>query len=452
MLEGINQRKIVKHARACVNAIGTPDPGPVEKPVRAWSSHGVSITILGTEGVRAFNELVKHLLQAGCVEDKLVEQVYARNTLETKTRELIATIANRHGRYATKEQTQLAVEDWMLSFHADFPQQSFYVPVVNLKLASPLSIGKVTFHPLNHDFTAQLISSYNHVVDSSKASDVSKDVLKQRAVELLEGGDTIAEVCLAVDTSLGDELCIDYTERALNMLRYYGYFLYPPSNRAYIGIRGHLSRGHYGILQLIPERRSGLTSRLTGPLATYDLSGQNLDKIREWGLEFLSKLLAHEQNGEVETSLLSAVEWLGRATQSSQPATRYLNLWIGAETLLTCDDDKNRDEKQRQLIAKRVSMILPLVDKSARDSVQNLWTGKSKLYDVRSDIVHSGYSDDLADYLPKLEFYTPRIIMACIKLLMGGNRWPTKSQFLEWLESKKGVDNELSCTSAHRTR
>lgn len=440
MLEGINQRKIEKYVRVCVNTIGTPEYGTVEIPLKAWSLNGISMTILNIEGVKAFNKLLEHLLQNGRVEDKPLEQIYAKKTLETKVQELITNVVNQYSRYATtKKKMQSAIEDWMLSFHADFPQQSFYVPIVNLKLASPLSIGKVTFYPLNHDFKAQLIRSYDYVVDSTKASDASKEVLKRRAVELLEEGDTLAETRFAVDTALGNELCIDYTEQTLNVLRYYGYFLYPPSHRAHIGIRGKISRNRYGILQLLPEKRSGLAYRRTGPLAAYDLSGQNLDKVRELGLEFLSKLLIHEPNSEFEIALLSAVEWLGRAAQTPQPEVRYLNLWIGVETLFTCDDDKDRDEKKGQLISERVSMIWTSVEQSEREKVKNLWN--DKLYNVRNDIVHRGYSEVLSDYLAYLEYYAPLVIMDCIHLLMDGNTWQTKSQFLKWLESKGNISD-----------
>lgn len=434
MLERVNLREIVKLVRMCINAIGTPEPGPVGKPLKVWSSQGTSVTILGINGVRAFGKLVRHL-EAGYVESKPVQKVYARKTLNSKMQELISGIVNQYGRYATKEQVSSAINEWVLGFHADFPLTNYYVPVINLKLRMPLTIGKVIFRPMSPEFANQLLSSHNFVVDHANASDELKERLKRDATELLQGqnSDVVAEIALAVDEALGYELCINYVEQALNVLRYYGYFLYPQSQQTYIGIQGRLSRGNLSILHLIPGKRTGSSYRRTGPLAAFDLSDKNLDRIKAWGLDFLSKLLTDEPSNEVAGAVLSGIEWSGRGSQILEPDTRYLNLWTAVETLLTCEDDKKRTETQGQLIAKRVSLILPLVNKKKRESVQNLWN--EKLYKVRCDLVHQSHSQYLIDYLPKLEFYAPRVIMCCIEKLVTGNNWPTKAEFLSSLEA-----------------
>ena len=243
----------------------------------------------------------------------------------------------------------------------------------------------------------------------------------------------MAEVHQAVDESLGYELCAICAEQALNVLRYYSYFLYPRSQQAYIGLQGRLLGGTFGVLSLIPEERTGLSFRQSGPLITYDLSGENLDWVKAWGLDFFSKLLADEPSNEVEAALLNGIEWSGRASQSLEPESRYLNLWTAVETLLTSDSDKGREETQAQLVAKRASLSLSFVNAKKREGFQNLWS--AKLYKVRCDLVHQGYSKDLVDYLPKLEFYAPRVIMSCIERLASGNTWSTKAEFYSSIEA-----------------
>ncbi len=431
MLTRISKREVVKLAHRCINSIGIPAPGPVNKSLKAWSSQGVSVTILGVDGTGAFKKLIQHL-KTGYVEGKTVAKIYAEKTLNSKVQELISGIVNRYDRYATKDQVGSVVDEWVLRFHANFPLTSYYVPVVNLKLAAPLNIGKVVFHPLTPELVGRLLCSHSYIVDHAKTSVRLKERLKQDAAELLQGENcwVLAEATLAVDEPLGEELSIEYVEQSLNVLRYYGYFLYSPSKQAYIGIRGRLSRGTLGMLYIVPDKQSGLFQRCTGPLVTYDLSGDYLDRIKTWALDFLSRVLANGPTNELETALISSIEWSGRASQSLQPESRYLNLWIAVETLLTCDGDKERGETQGQLIAKRAALMLN--GKRITKSIQNLWN--DKLYKVRCDLVHQGHSAELADYLPKLEFYAPIVIMSSIKKLETGSTWSSKIEFLSWLE------------------
>lgn len=257
MLEMRDERQLVKLVHACVNAIGAPKPRPLRKPLIFWSSYGISVTILGHEGVDAFNKLIQHL-ENSSVEGKPVEQIYGEKTLKTKAQDLISDIVNHYGRYATKEQVRTAIDEWVLSFHADFPCTSYYVPIINLKLADLLTIGRVTFHPVSPKFVEQLISSSYYETNYTGVPPELKETLRKRTVDLFQAYkcDAVAEVPLGVDETLGHELCISYTEQALNVLRYYGYFLYSRPQQAYIGIKGRISRSNFGILHHIPGKRS----------------------------------------------------------------------------------------------------------------------------------------------------------------------------------------------------
>ena len=434
MLEIKDEGRLVKLVRACISTIGTPKPGPLRKPLVAWSSYGISVTILGHEGVNAFNKLIQHL-ENSSVEGKPVEQIYSEKTLKTKAQDLISDIVNHYGRYATKEQVRAAIDEWVLNFHAAFPSTSYYVPIINLKLADILKIGRVTFHPVSPKFVDQLISSSYNEANFTGVLPELKESLRKHTVDLFQTGkcDAVAEVPLGVDETLGYELCISYTEQALNVLRYYGYFLYSRSQQTYIGIKGRISRSNFGILHHIAEKMTGLSYRRTGPLVPYDLSGENLDRVREWGLDFLSKLLVNDELNEVEAALLDAIEWAGRASQSVEAEARYLDLWIAIETLVTCKADQKNEKKRGQLIAKRASMILPFVDEEERDKMRNYWN--DKLYKVRCDLVHKGRSEDLGNHLPKLEFYALKVIMSYIERLVDGRTASTKTEFLSQLDA-----------------
>lgn len=434
MLEMRDERQLVKLVHACVNAIGAPKPGPIRKPLIAWSSYGISVTILGHEGVDAFNKLIHHL-EDSYVEGKPAKQIYGEKTLKTKVQDLISKVVNQYGRYCGKAEVSAAIDEWVLGFHADFSRTPYYIPIINLKLADLLTIGRVTFHPASPEFVDQLISSSYYGAYHTEELPEPNESLRKHAVDLFRADKcgAVAEVPINVNETLGYELCINYIDQALNVLRYYGYFLYSRSQQAYIGIKGRLLRGSFGILHHIPEKRPGLFYRQTGPLVSYDLSGKKLDVLRKGRLGFLSKLLAKEGTNELESSLLGAIEWSGRASQSVDAEARYLNLWIAIETLVTCKADRKNEEKQRQLIAKRASMILPFVDEDERDKLKTYWN--DKLYKVRCDLVHGGRSEDLADHLPKLEFYAPRVIMSYIENLVDGGAESTKTEFLSWLDA-----------------
>jgi hypothetical protein len=161
MVETSGERPLVKLVHACVNAIGAPKPGPLRKPLVAWSSYGISVTILGHEGVDAFNKLIHHLKNSS-VEGKPVKQICGEKTLKTKAQDLISDIVNQYGRYSTKEQIRTTIDEWFLHFYTEVSYTSYFVPVINLKVADLLTIGRVTFHPVSPKFVDQLISSsYN---------------------------------------------------------------------------------------------------------------------------------------------------------------------------------------------------------------------------------------------------------------------------------------------------
>jgi len=422
MLKIEDEKQFVKLVRACINAIGTPKPEPIGEPLVAWSSYGISATVLGRKGVDAFEKLVQHLGNS-YVEGKPAKQIYALKTLRAKAQELISDVVNHYNRYATKEQVRVAIGEWALNFHPDLPSAFYYAPIINLKLTEPLAIGKVILYPASTALVDEIVHN-------------TPDILKKRVTELFspKNCDTIAKVPLCVDETLGHELCVSYTEQALNVLRYYGYFLYSRPEQAYIGIQGHLSKVNFSILHHIPGKKAGLSYRRTGPLAPYDLSGENLEQIRKGGLDFLSTLLANDEPNEVEAALLGAIEWAGRASQSLKPEARYLNFWVAIELLLTCDADKRRqDATLGSLIAARASRILPFVNEEERDKARNYWN--NKLYKVRCDLVHRGRSEDLADHLPKLESYGPIVIMSYIKKLMSGSAPSSKDVFLSQLDA-----------------
>jgi len=433
MLEMRDEKQLVKLVHTCINAIGAPEPGPIRKPLIAWSSYGISLTILGREGVDAFKKLIHHL-EISYVEGKPAKQIYGEKSLESKAQDLISKVVNQYGRYCGKAEVSTAIDEWVLGFHADFSRTPYYIPIVNLKLADLLTIGRVTFHPASPEFVDQLISSSYCGAYHTEEPPEPNESLRKRAVDLFRADKcgAVAEVPINVNETLGYELCISYTEQTLNVLRYYGYFLYSRPQQTYIGIQGRLLRGSFGILHHIPEKRPGLFYMRTGPLVPYDLSGKKLDVLRKWRLGFLSELLAKEGTNELESSLLGAIEWSGRASQSVDAEARYLNLWIAIETLVTCKADRINEEKQRQRIAQRVSMILPFVDEDERDKLKSYWN--DKLYKVRCDLVHAGRSRDLADHLPKLEYYAPRVIMSYIENLVNGTAASTKTEFLSWLD------------------
>jgi len=440
MLEGVDKRRIIKLVHACINAIGTPIPGPVDRPGRFWSRHGVSVNILGIEGARSFEQLVQLLMTKGRIAGVSLNQLYAEKTIEQKAQDFISTVVDQHDRFATRDQIAAIYDYWARDFEVKFPVTKYYAVVANVRLVQPLQIGQATFRPFTQETQQEVLHAFASIVDSTQDSQGVKASIKEQASEVLSVGsnNVLAEIELEnVDRTLGYQLCLTYTQSALNVLRFYGYFLYSRAQKPHVDIRGQLYRDRLGIIAIAPQQSFGMHVEVTGPIVIYDLSDNNRQKLEELGLSYVSHLLAARRNdnlGEVEASLLAAIEWAGRAAQSTEPEARYLNLWIGIETLLTCDDDTTRQESQGQLIALRASLLLPMKDDQARIRVQNLWN--DRLYQVRNDLVHCGGSVDLDEFLPKLELYAPVVILRCVEELSHGPTWSSKTRFLDWVESR----------------
>lgn len=211
-------------------------------------------------------------------------------------------------------------------------------------------------------------------------------------------GHALAHTTLSVETRKGAELSRRFLEEALHALRFLGGFLYREADAPLIAEVGEVHRGGREILAL-KEHRFAWYHDETGPLYPFELTGANLRRAESLGLTELQTIMRKdvEQRTEIEKALLNAVFWVSRAQTDDSTEGRFVKFCIGMESILLT----RRESPKGESMAKRLASLL---SGSPQDRDQIFEISKN-IYNIRSEIVHEGFSPRGAAYSPITRHY-----------------------------------------------
>lgn len=111
---------------------------------------------------------------------------------------------------------------------------------------------------------------------------------------------------------------------------------------------------------------------------------------RQLGLVRVNDLLANETRTDLEDRIVTAIAWAGRARVEHRPEHRFLLYAIALEALLA-------KPNARSGVTERLRLRVAFLVHRKATSRKTLAATMSRLYDLRSSLVHAGTAEELAD-------------------------------------------------------
>lgn len=389
------------------------------------SEAGPCLVLVG-DGALAFDEAVEEL-----GKDAVIGAQVSRKAIVSELDELVRLC---HREPATELTEPAHVRPMLKRLRARVEQWSVVMPVDNLKLLldEPLELAGVRL-VRGADAIEATAARLHLGVDRTLGSSEAKATQKVQLQELLEKQFPVDAAWLWLDIAGEEgrvaELARARAQRAVDVLRCLGRVRFPSGERRYIGLRGDVHRDSQLSVRFAGSGM-GVDLQATGALFPCELDEEALTHFRDaCGLDALSRLLAKETSaqGELEEAISAAVSWIGRGLVEPDPASRALFLTIGLERLLLGDGEPHDNIADR--IARRLSWLLG----ETKDVRLRLSRTSKELYNLRSEVAHTGCAEIDDDKVSQLEILT---VHAIIRMALRTAEWSTHGAFAAWVEEQ----------------
>ncbi len=259
-----------------------------------------------------------------------------------------------------------------------------YYPVDGLTSDGlPFSFGNVTFCIFSTEEVMALIQNS----DRQQAKNRKQNNSHSAVSEMIQGGVSGKPVgvtaVMATEREAAKALAFKELRLTLDVMNFFSDLI--PYSNGYFFLPGDRSRTVVTTLVTSSDVQQSYSvgRQVIGPLAP--LSAKLLkdtDQTSQVGLTAASSLLV-ERKGGLQERLLSAIQWAGRATVDSRKEETFLLYAIALESLILAENEKD------ELIYRLKTRVAHLIGEGVQSRKQ-LSKQVKDLYDVRSQIVHSG--------------------------------------------------------------
>lgn len=438
MLSNINKKRMVQLLSQCLSAIGFPDPGPLSENVRMWSRDGLFVSML-EPGVRPFTDLINLIEKQSQVDGRPISEIFSQKHIQAETERLIGQLVVRAGEgqqepsELEEDQIRKVVDKWLRGFETPSEVAAYYTVIGNLIMEAPVKVGRITLSPLDDEARETLLSSCSRVIGRMADTEEVKEQFKRHVAGAFQVGQgrVVAQGTVSrAEPRRAQEIFRERVREVLHVLRFFGYFIHPPSQRLLLDLIGRVYLGQNVFLRLVPDNRISLTFAQAKDPRPYELTGKQLQHLKKIGLPLMGDILAKEEDDRapLENSCVNAITWISRALEDDVADSRFLKLCIAMESLLL----RRSDQPFRQIMAERVAFLLGQGLAGRLGIVRDV----KKIYDVRSAIAHEGHSPVLEEWLGKTEFYSTHTVLGFIQL-MRKQGWSSVDDFINWLDKLK---------------
>jgi hypothetical protein len=159
---------------------------------------------------------------------------------------------------------------------------------------------------------------------------------------------------------------------------------------------------------------------------------ETLQRMRtEYAFDQLSGILAKQatDRSELESVLVTAIRWLGRASAALEPPEELLMIAIALERLLASDEEEWGGAAISEKVPRRASFLL-----SDEQAERKRIFGRTKeLYNLRSRVVHAGSIRIEERDLVDMEAYARDCLLRLVPRL---GHWEKQRQFTDWVEEQ----------------
>jgi hypothetical protein len=194
--------------------------------------------------------------------------------------------------------------------------------------------------------------------------------------------------------------------------------------------------------------KDSLSFESVGALVPFVIDEHFIDSMKKCGFDIIDALFAKEEYNELESRILTAIYWYGKAVDvqlsrnlsdrkskdrskdfdKMKEADRLLKLVIALESLLIF----NKNEPPTNNVIGRTATLLA----KNKEGYREIKGIMDKIYEFRSEIVHHGKISFSLSELYQLQFITRDVILV---LLMKKDEWNIHdlSDFIYWLEKNR---------------
>lgn len=449
-------KSIIKDALLFICMNTQPKQGPT---VRFWSRNNISFLLNEQEESR-FAEAVREILK-----DRMVSENWTIREIEGEVEDIISRTSQVP---IAQRQTNIVseIDNFFKSITKEIREYQFVVPIFNLKIHKPLQIGDVRFKFFSSYQVKKWLKMFREVIESVPKYNAQKKkesikLIMQENIEPLRNK-VCAETIVKARIERAREIALRKIAQAVDILKLYCLVVERGPYGSNVGLVGETlgSSVRAMLVRSISDANLHPALERVGSLYGLEIDSKLLKMMRKIGIRKVNKMLLAKKRTWVENKVLRAIYWYSRIFDT--PLRR-----VDEEKILL----KKKKHKRRKRSSKREEIVeyghlndrlvksmlafesLLIIDK--HESIQNniaersayiLRKGYTKrkdlknfikdMYDLRSDVVHRGFTYVSVGELSQfISYVREAIITIILKKDRLGLR--TQQDFYEWFEKKK---------------
>lgn len=322
-----------------------------------------------------------------------VKEKYSKKTVEKFIENAIfyvLDLGNNRTREPFEARLDKAIKDIRDKLTAEPKQWTVIIPVKNLKIETPINIGKVRFSRVNESHLEQLKRELQDKVASTSASPEEKNAHLIWVKDRLEkdfSNKTVASITVkACDGEAAISSALNILRLTIDIINFYSDVFLLFSN-AYVYLPGEISPQFVRSVAC-SDGSFYYSSRWIGPLyaVTIEDHGERLTDT-DYAKKVLSRIdeiLRKDKRNNLEEILISSIRCAGMASTNPRQEAAFLQYMTALESMLLTNDEKSELNYRLGLRA----AILTADELEVRKKFKKKF---KELYRIRSSIVHSGY-------------------------------------------------------------
>jgi Apea-like HEPN len=326
---------------------------------------------------------------------------------------------------ALRKQLSAAPKEWRLS-----------VPAYDIERTMlPMTFGGVEFAEGTEAaelVTAPIVNFRPHPRRAAKKVKEEQGYIRQdrrKMITIFERQPIATVRVFATDVDAARRLGLERIRKAVDILTFFAGFFTQMKHRfrAFVAPEGQRQDLH----SLVSEVGTGRCNWGRSSPKARPLSGININSSRstEIGFPMVDEMLSKEKPSDLETRLLTAMSWAGRAHAQHRRDQAFMIFAVALESLLTKPSARSGVTDR---LCRRVAHIIS----TSPEAGKAIFGDAQSLYRIRSILVHTGESAGLTDEdLDTIE----ELVDRTVTVVLTGEPFTTmktSAEFEQWLDDQ----------------
>ncbi|MBN1317521.1 MAG: hypothetical protein JXA42_18710 [Anaerolineales bacterium] len=361
---------------------------------------------LNGDDVKWYRKGLKSLIDAidsEMISPKSVEKLYQRTIFS------VLDLADKRRDKSFDQRLKIALNDLEQSLNAPLKTYAVYYPIGGLSEEGlPVQVGNVTFCL----FQNEQLEGFNEIVRAYSGDDPNQFRIREDTIDWINNSRIVGSPVGLVEVEAIDEeaakvLAIKELSLTADIINFFSDLI--PYQKGYLFLPGERERASVNVPIITKGNQSAYSFEYTlaGPLMPVSLKVlRENDQERKLGFQEVSDLLERKRN-ELESHLISAMQWAGKATAAIRKEEAFLWYAISLESLILMDNEIG------ELGYRLRTRAAHLLGKDL-DGRKEISRKIREMYDIRSKIVHSGWFEVTDADLSLMRIFAKRSILTIL--------------------------------------